>query len=158
MPIASCVAVGVLSFIPMLQYAGAGIVAIAATGMIYLSYFIGGLAVLRARLRGWPRAKAPFSLGRWGIPVSLLGLAWGGSMLVNFAWPRAATNPTPDETGRLLDFHWDWLNGQPVLWSTLCVIVIVGAIYYLLVQRTKPAHLQVPEENDPPEAVAVPQA
>jgi hypothetical protein len=43
-----------------------------------------------------------------------------------------------------------------VLWSTLCVIVIVGAVYYLLVQRKKPAHLQVPEENDPPEAVAVP--
>jgi amino acid transporter len=55
MPIGSCVTVGVLSFIPMLQYAGAGIVAIAATGMIYLSYFLGGLAVLRARVRGWPR-------------------------------------------------------------------------------------------------------
>ena len=145
MPIGSCVAVGVLSFIPMLQYAGAGIIAIAATGMIYLSYFIGGLAVLRARSRGWPRTKAPFSLGRWGIPVSLLGLAWGGSMLVNFAWPRAATNPTPDETGRLLNFHWDWLNGQPVLWTVAITITLVGALYFLFVQRKKPIHLVAPE-------------
>src|SRR6266487_2422200 len=62
-PIGSCLAIGVLAFIPMLQYAGAGIIAIAATGMIYLAYFVGNLALLRARLRGWPKTKAPFSLG-----------------------------------------------------------------------------------------------
>src|SRR6266508_2507702 len=49
-PIGACIAVGVLAFIPMLQYAGAAIVAIAA--MIYLSYLICNLAVIRARLRG----------------------------------------------------------------------------------------------------------
>src|SRR5438105_3122297 len=37
-PIGSCIAVGALAFIPMLEYAGAGIIAIAATGMIYLAY------------------------------------------------------------------------------------------------------------------------
>jgi hypothetical protein len=31
-PIGSCIAIGVLAFIPMLQYTGAAIVAIAATG------------------------------------------------------------------------------------------------------------------------------
>jgi len=151
MPIGACIAVGVLSFIPMLQYAGAAIIAIAATGMIYLSYFIGGMAVLRARLRGWPKTKAPFSLGRWGIPVSLAGLAWGGGMLVNFAWPRAATNPTPNETGLLLDFHWDWLNDQPVLWTVAIAITLVGGVYFALVQRHKPAHIVAP----PGEAIAV---
>src|SRR3989454_11119922 len=64
-PIGACIAVGILAFIPMLQYTGAAIVAIAATGMIYLSYLICNLAVIRARLRGWPRTKAPFSLGKW---------------------------------------------------------------------------------------------
>src|SRR6266545_2292833 len=108
-PIGSCIAVGVLAFIPMLQYTGAAIVAIAATGMIYLSYLICNLAVIRARLRGWPRTAAPFSLGNWGIPITAVGLLWGGGMLVNFAWPRAATNPTPNETGKLLNFHWHWL-------------------------------------------------
>jgi urea carboxylase system permease len=144
-PIGSCLAVGALAFIPMLQYAGAGIVAIAATGMIYLSYFLGNLALMRARLRGWPRAKAPFSLGRWGLPLNALALLWGGSMLLNFAWPRAATNPRPTELPGTLNFHWHWLNGKPVLWTVLGTIVLVGAVYYGLVQRRKPGHLQAPE-------------
>ena len=159
MPIWTCLAVGALSFIPMLEYAGAAIVAIAATGMIYLSYFLGGLAVLRARLSGWPRAKAPFALGRWGIPVSVLGLVWGGGMLVNFAWPRAATNPTPNQTDLLLDFGWDWLNDQPVLWTVALTITAVGAVYFALVQRKKPAHLQAPEgELVAPQAPSLPSA
>jgi hypothetical protein len=103
------------------------------------------------RLRGWPKTKAPFSLGRWGIPVSVLGLAWGGGMLVNFAWPRAATNPTPDETELLLNFYWGWLNGQPVLWTVTIVITLVGAVCFALVQRHKPAHLAAPAG----EAIAV---
>jgi urea carboxylase system permease len=144
-PILSCVAVGLLAGIPMIQYAGVAIIAIAATGMIYLSYLIGSLALLRARLRGWPRAKAPFSLGKWGLPVNLLAIAWGGGMLINMAWPRAATNPRPNEIPGTLDFHWAWLNAKPVLWTVLIVIVLVGAVYYAVVQRTKPAHLQAPE-------------
>jgi hypothetical protein len=75
----------------------------------------------------------------------VIALVWGGAMLVNMAWPRVATNPKPNQVPGTLDFHWDWLNGIPVLWTVLAVIVIVGAIYYGLVQRTKPAHLQVPE-------------
>jgi urea carboxylase system permease len=144
-PIGSCIAIGVLAFIPMLQYAGVAIVAIAATGMIYLSYLICNLAVLRARLKGWPRVSAPFSLGRWGVPITLLGVLYGGSMLINIAWPRVATNPTPNETGKLLNFHWNWLNDRPVFWTVVIVVALVGAVYYVLVQRTKPAHLVAPE-------------
>ncbi|HEX6699437.1 MAG TPA: amino acid permease [Gaiellaceae bacterium] len=159
-PIASCVAVGALAAIPMIQYAGVAIIAIAATGMIYLSYLIGSLALLRARVRGWPRAKVPFSLGRWGLPVNLLAIAWGGGMLINMAWPRAATNPRPNEIPGTLDFHWDWLNAKPVLWTVLIVIVLVGTVYYSLVQRTKPAHLQAPEgevvAEEAPEAPPAP--
>ena len=144
-PIGSCIAIGVLAFIPMIQFAGAGIVAIAATGMIYLSYLIGNFALLRARLRGWPTKKAPFSLGRWGIPLSVLALAWGGGMLVNFAWPRAASNPTPNQTALALNFHWHWLNNRPVFWTVLVVVAAVGAVYFALVQRTKASHLEAPE-------------
>jgi amino acid transporter len=144
-PVGSCLAVGIFAFIPMLQYTGAAIVAIAATGMIYLSYLICNLAVMRARLRGWPRTAAPFSLGKWGIPITAVGLLWGAGMLVNIAWPRVATNPTPNETGKLLNFHWHWLNDQPIFWTVVIVITLVGAVYYVLVQRTKAAHLQAPE-------------
>jgi amino acid transporter len=144
-PIGSCLAIGILAFVPMLQFAGAGIVAIAATGMIYLSYLIGNFALLRARLRGWPKAKAPFSLGRWGLPLTVLGIAWGGGMLINFAWPRVQSNPTPNQTLRALNFHWNWLNDRPVLWTVAIFIAAVGTVYFVLVQRRKPAHLQAPE-------------
>jgi amino acid transporter len=156
-PVIACVAIGILSGIPFIQFAGVAIIAIAATGMIYLSYLIGNLALLRARLRGWPKTKAPFSLGRWGLPLNLLALVYGGGMLLNIAWPRAATNPRPVPEAPALDFKWHWLNTKPVLWSTLGVIVIVGAVYFALVQRTKPAHLQAPE-GEVPEAPAVPTA
>ena len=144
-PIGSCIAVGIFAAIPFIQYAGVAIIAIAATGMIYLSYLIGNLALLRARLNGWPKAKAPFALGKWGLPLTVLALAYGGGMLVNIAWPRAATNPRPSPEAPALNFHWHWLNHLPVLWSTLGVIVVVGAVYFVLVQRRKPSHLEAPE-------------
>ena len=162
-PVGACIAIGVLAFVPMLQFAGAGILAIAATGMIYLTYLIGNLALLRARLRGWPKAKAPFSLGRWGLPLNVLALVYGGAMLLNIAWPRGApslTNPTPyqevDAKGHLqLNFGWHWLNNRPVLWTVVVVITLIGSAYYVLVQRSKPSHLQAPEgealaEETPP--------
>src|SRR5438132_2914857 len=74
-PVLSCIAIGALAAVPMIQYAGVAVIAIAATGMIYLSYLIGNFALPRARLPGWPRAKRPFSLGRWGRPISVLALA-----------------------------------------------------------------------------------
>ncbi len=136
-PWVACITVTVLAAIPLLQYAGATYLAIAATGLIYLSYFLVGIAILRARLNGWPKVDAPFKLGKWGIPVSIAGLVWGGSMLVNFAWPRAASNPTPHQTGNLLDFGWSWLNARPVLWTVAIAIAGIGTAYYLLVQRHK---------------------
>ena len=171
MPIGSCIAVGVLSFTPMLQYAGAGIIAIAATGMIYLSYFIGGLAVLRARLRGWPRTKAPFSLGRWGKLVNIVAILWGLAMLLNFLTPSSASsafdpnasganymriisNPKPVQTDyyvegeQLVDFKIDFLNKIPVIWTVFSLILIGGAIYYLAAQRRKPWESVVPTGED----------
>jgi amino acid transporter len=148
-PWIACIAVTLLAAVPLLQYAGAAYLAIAATGLIYLAYFLVGLAILRARTQGWPRRDAPFKLGKWGIPASVLGLGWGGGMLVNFAWPRVASNPTPVQTGNLLDFHWHWLNHRPVLWTVLVVIVGVGAAYFALVQRHKPAHIEAPEGELP---------
>jgi urea carboxylase system permease len=157
-PWVACIIVTLIAAIPLIQYAGATYLAIAATGMIYLSYALGGLAILRARLKGWPKRDAPFKLGKWGIPVSIAGLVWGGAMLVNFAWPRAASNPTPNQTGGSLDFHWAWLNDRPVLWSVVIVIVGVGSAYFWLVQRKKPSHIEAPEGElvaDAPPATAV---
>jgi urea carboxylase system permease len=150
-PVGACIIVGLLAAVPLLQYAGAAYIAIAATGMIYLSYFLGNLATLKARLGGWPRTRAPFSLGKWGVPVNVLGLLWGGSMLLNFIWPRPCCNPTPLETvtggEQLLNFHVGFLDGVPVLWTVFGAILLIGIVYYAAVQARKPFTPVVPPED-----------
>jgi urea carboxylase system permease len=137
-PVWACVVIAVIAAVPFLKYSGAGDIAIAATGMIYLSYFLGNVVIMRARVRGWPKVRAPFRLGRWGIVVNVLALLYGGAMLVNFAWPRAASNPKPDQTDGLLSFGLAFLNKIPVLWTVAVGIVLIGVIYYLVAGRKKP--------------------
>ncbi len=140
-PTWTCITIAVIAAIPFIQFSGAGIIAIAATAMIYLSYFLGNLAILRARVRGWPKTDAPFKLHRWGLVVNIVGLLYGGAMLVNFAWPRAASNPQPKQVivakTQILNFHIGFLNDIPILWTVLIFVVLLGTIYYLLVGRTK---------------------
>jgi urea carboxylase system permease len=154
-PVWTCITIAVLSAVPFLQFSGAGTIAIAATAMIYFAYFLGNLAILRARLRGWPKTAAPFRLGRWGLVVNILGLLYGGAMLINFAWPRAASNPTPNQTvvagTQLLDFHISFLNKIPILWTVFAVLAFIGLIYYLVTGRTKQfAPVVAPAEDDAP--------
>jgi urea carboxylase system permease len=146
-PIVSCLAIAVLAAIPLFKYAGAGVVAIAATGMIYLAYFLGNFAVLRARLKGWPHEKTPFVLGKWGLPVNILALCWGGAMLINFAWPRVASNPTPNQTGGALSTGISLLNKVPILYLVLGIILIIGILYYFIVEVHKPLPVNPPAET-----------
>jgi len=156
-PVWSCVVVALLAAVPFLKYSGAGIIAIAATGMIYLSYFLGNIVIMRARTRGWPRASAPFRLGRWGMLVNVVALLYGGAMLVNFAWPRAASNPKPEQTAGLLSFGLGFLNKIPILWTVVVVIALIGAIYYLAVGRTKAfAPVTAPSPDDAPLLASAP--
>jgi amino acid transporter len=151
-PVWTCIVVGVLAAVPFLKYAGVGIIAIAATGMIYLSYFLGNIVIMRARARGWPKTDAPFRLGRWGMVVNILGLIYGGAMLINFAWPRAASNPEPSQTGGLLSLGVSFLDKIPILWTVVVVIALIGAIYYLAAGRTKqfPPVTAPSPDDDPP--------
>ena len=134
-PVWTCIVVALLAAVPFIKYSGAGTIAIAATGMIYLSYFLGNIVIMRARARGWPRARAPFRLGRWGIVVNVVALLYGGAMLINFAWPRVASNPEPRQVG--LSYGISFLNRIPILWTVAVGIAVIGAIYYLIVGRTK---------------------
>ena len=65
-PVWSCIAVAAISAIPFYQYSGAGIIAIAATGMIYLSYFLGNIVIMAARARGWPKTERAVQAGPLG--------------------------------------------------------------------------------------------
>ena len=149
-PVWTCIVVALLAAVPFIKFSGVAIIAIAATGMIYLSYFLGNLVILRARVRGWPKARAPFRLGRWGMVVNVVALLYGGAMLVNFAWPRIASNPEPRQTGGLLTLGLSFLNRIPILWTVAIGIAVIGALYYLIVGRTKDfAAVTAPSPDDP---------
>jgi amino acid transporter len=150
-PVWTCIVVALLAAVPFIQFSGAATIAIAATAMIYVSYFLGNIAILRARAGGWPKTSAPFRLGSWGMVVNIVGLIYGGAMLINFAWPRIASNPKPNQTAGLLDFHIDFLNKIPILWTVFVFIVVIGTIYYLAVGRNKQfAPVIAPAGDDAP--------
>ncbi len=90
-----------------------------AIAAIYVPYVLVLGITLIARLRGWPRAAAPFSLGRWGIPVNVAALVLAAATLVDLVWPRVATNPVWK-----LDIRVSyWLIGIPL---------VIGLVYYPL--------------------------
>ena len=73
-------------------------------------------------------------------------------MLINFAWPRAVpfTNPKPNQSGGLLDFHIGFLNKIPILWTVFVFIVLIGTLYYLVTGRRKEfAPVVAPAPDDP---------
>ena len=171
-PIGTCVIVGLLAAIPFIQFAGASTIAVGATASIYFSYLLGNLAFMRARAKGWPRTKAPFSLGVWGKVVNVVAILWGAAMLLNFLTPSSATsafdpnatganylrifsNPKPIQTDyfaegkQLVDFKIDFLNKIPVIWTVFALVITIGAIYYFAVQKNKPFEpVRPPEEED----------
>lgn len=171
-PVATCVIIGALSAIPFIQFAGASTIAVGATASIYFSYLLGNLAFMRARTKGWPRTKAPFSLGVWGKVVNGVAILWGAAMLLNFLWPspvnsafdanaaganylRIFSNPKPIQTDyfaqgeQLVDFKIGFLNEIPVIWTVFGLVIIIGAIYYFAVQKNKPFEpVRPPEEED----------
>jgi amino acid transporter len=167
-PYWSVIAVALLTAIPFIQFAGATIIAVSATAMIYLSYLLGNLAVLRARMKGWPKVQAPFRLGKWGKPINVLAILWGAGMLVNFLWYtngetlRVISNPKPNQTdyfgtGPLVHFG-GFLNKIPVIELLMITVLLVGAIYYFTVQRNKPFTPVRPPEEEREAAAAAPVA
>jgi urea carboxylase system permease len=139
-PVGTCIVIGVLAGLPLVYYAGAGTIAIGATGMIYLSYILGNIAILFARFRGWPKESAPFKLGQWGTIVNILALVWGIAMEINFLWPRNAAvggqNPPLSALPNVT--VGGPLGSIPVFEFTLGLILLVGVIYYVAAQRNAP--------------------
>ena len=156
-PIYSAVAVGILAAVPIVLTGplGAATLAISATGMIYLSYFLCNLGVLPARLRGWPKSESSFKLGSWGTVINILALVWGGVMIVNIGlWVapdlfgdfggdlRALSNPFINTflswNGQLLD----GLPAIPVFEAIVGLVLIVGLILYIASPRRGEADVE----------------
>lgn len=86
-----------------------------AVAGIYISFQIIMVATLVARVRGW-KPSGTFSLGKWAMPVNLLGIAYGVAMIVHLMQPIAPGTP----------FYVDY----EVPLATLGILVL-GAITYV---------------------------
>lgn len=149
-PANAALAVGVLAAIPILVTGpyGGFVLSIAATGLIYLSYFLCNFGVMLARRRGWPQQRAWFNLGRWGMLVNVLALLYGAFILLNISlWNDPALFGDFGGEGRLfwnpyINSFLQWF-GQPLdrlpawpLFETLVgAILILGLLYYLVSVR-----------------------
>jgi amino acid transporter len=149
-PANAAIAVGIIAAIPILVVGPvpAISISIAATGLIYVAYFMCNAGVLAARFRGWPQKPAWFNLGRWGKPVNILALIYGGLMILNIAlWADTGLFGDFGTDGRL---YWNpFINtfikpfgneisgmpAWPVFETLVGAILIVGAIYYLVAVR-----------------------
>ena len=118
--------------------------------MFYLAYLGVTVPMLIKRLRGqWPKPDhGPyFSLGRWGLPVNIAAVAYGTLVAINIAWPRNAIyNSSARRTGTG--------SGSPVLF--IGGIVIIGTIYYFLVQVKKPPEVLAGASGRYPAAIPFP--
>src|SRR3712207_3582646 len=70
------------------------IISFAALG-IYIAFQMVVFAALVARLRGW-RPAGRWTLGRWGLLVNVLALAYGLAAMINVSWPRTPDVPWYD--------------------------------------------------------------
>jgi len=140
-PMWAAIAVAVLAAIPFLVSTAIGVIVTSATGLIYLSYFMNNVASLDARLKGWPRVKTPFSLGRWGVLINVLALIYGGLMIINFLWfgglRNVYTNPA------LNSVYTSWasipvlniIGVIPIFEFSLILLFVIGAIYWFGYKR-----------------------
>ena len=112
--------------------------------MFYMAYLGVTTPMLVRRLRGdWPKPDhGPFfSLGRWGLFVNIVAVAYGTLVAINIAWPR---NSVYNAVGAP---HWYW-QWSPVLFIGL--VVIIGTIYYFAVQAKKPPEVLEEHRADIP--------
>jgi amino acid transporter len=91
------------------------------TAGIYVAFLLIALAALIARVRGTWKPAGRVQLGRMGVVINALAVAWLAFETVNIAWPRESLAPP----------------GAPVyqVWAAplvLALIVAVGLAYFVL--------------------------
>ena len=140
-PVTTAIVVGVGAALALLvnihQYAIFLALSSLCIAMIYLAYLGVTLPLLLTRLRGGlpdgvdEDGRPLFSLGRWGVPVTLLAVVYQIGMTVNLLWPRAIVY---DLTG-----HTWWLQ-----WSALLFLGItlgLGGAYFAVRRQIGRAHV-----------------
>jgi urea carboxylase system permease len=141
-PIVPALLVGVLSLAVLAvnlanQSAFATLTSVAII-MFYLPYLAVTGSMLVKRLRGeWPRPEhGPyFKLGRWGLPVNIFAVVYGTVIAFEIAWPRSVVYGT----------HWYFRFGA---YEFIGASIIIGALYYFLVQKHKGAQVLAEHRAD----------
>lgn len=135
-PILTGIAVGALAIGVLLINLGnpAAFAAVTSTSVVivYLAYLLVTVPALGARLgrRLPPKQPGGFSLGRWGLAVNLIAVAYGVAMMVNIAWPRQAVY---DPAGT------SWVLQYLALLFVAAVVVVGAAVHRALRGRPAPA-------------------
>ncbi|GLZ44023.1 amino acid permease [Actinomycetospora sp. NBRC 106375] len=148
-PVVSSVTIGVIAIVLLLVTFSPQIYTVVtsiAIIMIYTAYLLVTVPMLFQRLRGtWQPRPDGFSLGRWGLPVNILAIIWGGLMTVNLAWPRNEIYNASEP------FHWYLQWGGALLPG---IILGAGFAYYWFVQQHKTGvvaeHARVDTPTDKP--------
>jgi amino acid transporter len=133
-PWVALLVVAVLSGLPFIVTQDIPVLATGLTAMIYVIYFVVMCIVFAARLRGWPKEAAPFSLRRWGIPVNVLAILFSGGFLALLLSKTELTNPP-------------WKLGIPVAYWLIGVPLVVGVIYYVTSRRSATAPVTTPSDE-----------
>ncbi|WP_435017168.1 amino acid permease [Tundrisphaera sp. TA3] len=134
-PLVAAVMLGVCAFAILIANVGHPriVEVLASVSIVWanLAYLLvtAPLLVKRIRYLGRPRrrrAKGLFDLGRWGLPINALAVAWGVVVIVNISWPREAIYGD-DEIGRY---------AAPI--ATIALLAL-GALYYVAIGRRESA-------------------
>ena len=115
-PVITIAVAAVLSVVPLIFIKRIPVIVAAITALIIIPYILVFVSLLARRLRGWPRTRAQFNLGRWGLPITVAGLIWTVIILWDAAWPREVTNP-----------H---LGPLPVIEDLAIGVFVVGLIWW----------------------------
>ncbi|MGC0238989.1 APC family permease [Arthrobacter sp. SD76] len=132
-PTVAAIVIGLIAIMPLIvnvsQPAIFTILSSISIVLIYLSYLLVTVPLLRRRfLKKWPlsddtHGKAGFSLGKWGLPVNILAVLWGGAMTLNLIWPR------PEIYNSVPPFEW-YLQWGGVIF--VGAVAIGGTLLYRL--------------------------
>jgi amino acid transporter len=124
-PIGTIAVAAVLSVAPLIFIKRIPVIVAAITALIIIPYILVFVSLLARRLRGWPKTPARFSLGRWGLPITVAGLIWTAIILWDAAWPRTVTNPN--------------LGPLPVIEDLAIGVIVVGVAWWFASLRKKAA-------------------
>jgi amino acid transporter len=128
-------AVACLGLLLGLDSAAVGSLIAFGTAAIYVAFLLIALAALIARLRGTWKPAGRIQLGRMGVVINALAVAWLAFETVNIAWPRESLAPA----------------AAPVyqVWAAPLVLALIAAVGLAYLALAKPhRRADIPRGDD----------